>query len=308
MEEYSNIGHHSPPPRLSLSAPLAPSAQECLPSLTDIPGELAKRISRRQFLFGGTNRGGGGSEAGVIGAVLGTVGIGVGVMALGSPGADAKVFTDKYATIASLNSRLNVDIVDEFLGGSTETGEIGFLGWESFGTVTLASISESNHPGGIRISANNNQGGIRLANNSISLADPWDLTWIVKAVLGTTSMRVKIGPSSAIDSSPATAEIVFSFEDSLSPNWLAQVVQDDSSLIQEDTGIAYALGWWVLRIVRLPAKIDFYINDVLTNTIDDNEAVLPTTAGEFSVLDQSKVALNKQVLVDFLRAKLVVTR
>lgn len=53
--------------------------------MTDISGELAKRISRRQFLFGGGNRGGGGSEAGVLGTVLGAAGVGIGVMALGSP-------------------------------------------------------------------------------------------------------------------------------------------------------------------------------------------------------------------------------
>ena len=53
--------------------------------MTDISGELARRISRRQFLFGGRNSGGGGSETGVLGTILGAVGLGVGVMALGSP-------------------------------------------------------------------------------------------------------------------------------------------------------------------------------------------------------------------------------
>ena len=53
--------------------------------MSDVSGELARRISRRQFLFGGRNRGGGGSEAGVLGTFLGAAGLGVGVMALGSP-------------------------------------------------------------------------------------------------------------------------------------------------------------------------------------------------------------------------------
>ena len=64
--------------------------------MTDISGELVKRISRRQFLFGGRNSGGGGSEAGVLGAVLGAAGIGIGVMALGSPGPNAQSFQDAY--------------------------------------------------------------------------------------------------------------------------------------------------------------------------------------------------------------------
>ena len=62
----------------------------------DVSKELAKRISRRQFLFGGGNSGGGGSEAGVLGAVLGAAGIGVGVMALGSPGPSSQSFQDAY--------------------------------------------------------------------------------------------------------------------------------------------------------------------------------------------------------------------
>src|SRR3972149_5586687 len=52
----------------------------------DVSGELARRISRRQFLFGGRNSGGGRSETGVLGTVLGAAGLGVGGMALRRPG------------------------------------------------------------------------------------------------------------------------------------------------------------------------------------------------------------------------------
>jgi len=62
----------------------------------DVSGELARRISRRQFLFGGRNSGGGGSETGVLGTILGAAGVGVGVMALGSPGPSAQSFIDAY--------------------------------------------------------------------------------------------------------------------------------------------------------------------------------------------------------------------
>ena len=64
--------------------------------MSDTSQELAKRISRRQFLFGGGNRGGGGSETGVLGTILGAAWLGVGVMALGSPGPSAQSFQDAY--------------------------------------------------------------------------------------------------------------------------------------------------------------------------------------------------------------------
>src|SRR3972149_5792920 len=55
----------------------------------DVSGELARRINRRQFLFGGRNSGGGGSETGGLGTILGAAGVGVGVLALGSPASSA---------------------------------------------------------------------------------------------------------------------------------------------------------------------------------------------------------------------------
>jgi len=116
--------------------------------LSDVSGELARRISRRQFLFGGRNSGGGGSEAGVLGTILGAAGIGVGVMALGSPGPSAQSFQDAYVRkkpsteqiIQSQQSNQTAIVIREPVGGQTNEA---LERWEDENSGRYAAVARA---------------------------------------------------------------------------------------------------------------------------------------------------------------------
>jgi len=284
--------------------------------LSDISGELAKRISRRQFLFGGRNSGGGGSEAGVLGTILGAAGLGVGVMALGSPGPNASSFTDKYATIASLNRRLNVELVDEFILGFTETGEIGELNWSSqlsSGSIVYV-LWAANHPGIVRAQTTliANSFAIILAPGTtlvVPLNELWDISFISRFSGANTNVIISLGCSQAFTVPDSNAGIVFMFDSASNTNWQALVVDDNNVVVgQVVTSVTGSLNTWHLfRIKRLADSVEFYIDDVLEATI---------SLGISSVTEGSQIGFGvkttnttqKTLDVDFFKLLLTVNR
>ena len=118
--------------------------------MTDISGELAKRISRRQFLFGGRNSGGGGSEAGVLGTVLGAAGLGVGVMALGSPGPNAQSFQDAY--VRKGGDTMTGDLLAPNVTGTNSLRTPTFVAQGPSGDAAFVNAEDSvDFPGSTRI-------------------------------------------------------------------------------------------------------------------------------------------------------------
>ena len=283
--------------------------------MTDISGELAKRITRRQFLFGGRNSGGGGSEAGVLGTVLGAAGIGVGIMALGSPGPNASSFTDKYATIASLNRRLNVKLVEEFLGGSNEDGEIGENGWTvelSGGTAAVIDTTNAQHPGIKSLTSgfvSPNMATIRLGQNNLDQADNHDVTMIMRTTTSVlTSLIFRGGIAADIRDGQTINSMMFEFDPDLGDtNWMA-VTSDDYSVsnTRTDTGIAVVQNTWhVFRLKRSGSSVEFYIDDVLVAT---NTETLPTGFGEIAFTTANRVNGIKILQVDYMEYLVTVSR
>lgn len=226
-------------------------------------------------------------------------------------------FDARYATIASLNRRLNVQLVDEFYAGTSESGEVGELGWTVTGTIVFTA--SANHPGQWSIRAStvlDNASYIQLGNSTVSWADDWDQLWIVRPVSQITNTMLKTGLTDSISTEPVGDGFFFRYNsDDADPNWMAVVAEALTGEQAFDTGIAASLNtWYVLRIVKTGSTVKFYIDDVLVNTLVDGvDATFPSgvgTAGEFSSIVKNNAAggLNRQLNHDFFQLTQTVTR
>ena len=196
--------------------------------------------------------------------------------------------------------RLLVELVDEFLGGSNETGEVGELGWTTFGTGTLSQLGAiANHPGIYQIQVNNAGMGVRLGNNNIEMADLWDIVAIVSPTVSVANARIRIGMSPDHSLEGQTVAF-FEYDPAVSANWRAVDVEDT------DTGIAVVIGtWYVLRIRRVSAtNTEYYVDDVLKATHTSSV----TGPAEHGIWIQSQEVLNKRLSIDYWQALLSVTR
>ena len=248
--------------------------------------------------------------------MLGVAGIGVGVMALGSPGPSASGFTGKYATIASLNRRLNVKLVEEFLGGTNEDGEIGENGWTvelSGGTAAVIDTTNAQHPGIKSLTSgfvSPNMATIRLGQNNLDQADNHDVTMIMRTTTAAlTSLIFRGGIASDIRDGQTVTSMIFEFDPDLGDtNWMA-VTSDDygsASYTRTDTGIAVAQNaWHVFRLKRSGSSVEFYIDDVLVAT---HTETLPTGFGEIAFTTANRVNGIKILQADYMEYLVTVSR
>lgn len=207
-----------------------------------------------------------------------------------------------------------VDIIEEFLNGSTITGEIGSLGWRwlSGGPITIPTLA-ANHPGiyGHQTSTTQNtHAQVYLGANTFDLilaADKWDITWIVSP-LETTSLILWIGPSESLaqDTDNTVERYGFEYDPGAGDtNWM-RVTCDGTTETRESTGVAFAADWFKLRTVRTATGVDFYINGTAVGSIT---ATLPTSDLTIGLKLKNTAALaNRRILLDFFRAQIAVSR
>jgi hypothetical protein len=202
-----------------------------------------------------------------------------------------------------------VDVVDDFLSGSIETGEVGVLGWEyTSATAPTFQNSIANHPGIFRIATSTSSGNIAfLRKLGLHLANAtWEQTYIVR-IPTITSITIRVGLSASATTVPATENgMSFFFDPATSANWITRS-GNGTSQNTTTTGIAAAGNtFFKLRIKRNANNIEFYINDSLVDTDTSN---LPTSnAAQHFILARTNTTASRTLDIDFFRGQLTVSR
>ena len=227
--------------------------------------------------------------------------------------------------MGSINPETMIDLKDDFIGGSLESGEIGKLGWSFTGTNAVASHVASptgNNPGikGLATEAVINSPAILMLANGVTdttflPTSLFDVTYIVN-VGSIAGIKVRVGVSNDwtnYTNSVRGAWFVFNTgatdEGSSVTKW-ATVTRNASTTTFNNTTIANVSAGstvYKLRIVRTSATaIDFYIDGVLMFTHSTN---LPSAAVLPGIYVESLAAVTpKSINIDYFRLKLSVSR
>jgi hypothetical protein len=201
-------------------------------------------------------------------------------------------------------------IVDEFLFASTETGEIGELGWGfTNGTWNLVS-AEANHPGTCRrastavsltVASAYPGGGGTAVDMRFDQLD--EITWVVRVPTTIASMDIRIGLANDFTANPPINGAYFE-KLTADTNWFG-VGRVSSVETRTDTAVAAAADAWIkLRLRRVSATVlGFSVNggaeiQVAGNMPIDTTSLLPG----FQIIPTSANARNLDV--DFFSMRL----
>jgi len=217
--------------------------------------------------------------------------------------------------LGRVNPETTVQLTDEFIGGSLETGEIGELGW-AFTNPTVTHVDGvSNHPGIKNIASAATTGNISSfhlgTSQSAGSIDPdeyFDITYIVRPQTNTLQ-ELRVGMQIGYSASPATGGIYF-IHDTNTPNssetgaanpttteW-ACVTRSSSTSTLTDANVTVSTNtWYKLRIRRLSAtQIEFFIDGASVCTHSTN---IPTTAELSGIQIEPLEDVSKTTDVDY---------
>lgn len=234
------------------------------------------------------------------------------------------VSAEFIGVMGSVNPETLIDLKDDFIGGSIESGEIGKLGWSFTGTnaVVAHTTASTNNPGikNIATEAVINSPAILMLSNGVTDTSfipslLFDVTFIVN-LPSVVDTKVRIGVSddwTNYTNSTRGAWFVFNTggtdEISSTTKW-ATVTRTAGATTFNNTTIAdVSAGTTIykLRIVRTSSTaIDFYIAGVLMFTHSTN---LPSAAVLPGIFVESLAAsTSKGINIDYFRLKLPVSR
>jgi len=199
-------------------------------------------------------------------------------------------YAEFIGEMGKVNPYTTLDIIDEFMAGSTETGEIGDLGWSTgatVGTITVSRVAaEANNPGMINVDVSATLNGIVSVNlgggsNNIDPDDSFDITFRVRPQ-DNTNQELRVGMQTGATSAPGAAGIYF-IHDTNTPNssetaaanptlteW-ACVTRASSVSTLTDANVTVTINtWYKMRITRDASNVYFYIDNVLVCTHTTN--------------------------------------
>lgn len=201
---------------------------------------------------------------------------------------------------------------DDFVGGSTSSGQVGKLGWTTSGGSSNYRVSEANHLGIFRRDTGSSAGTVTLLNlvaatgsghNNGILGGTRDMSFLVRLNTNDSDTAVRVGDFQSASNDPPSSGDYFEklYADT---NWF-YVTRNGGTQTgsRTDTGIAVSTGWITLRINRASdASIDFYVNGTL---IGSQTANIPTSMAlnpGLQIVNQS--AASKTIDID--HAKIIV--
>lgn len=199
------------------------------------------------------------------------------------------------------NPRQPYILADDFLFASTETGEIGDLGWGfTNGTANLIGAPEANHPGAIARASSASANAVASTysgGGGTSVAMRYDqldeMTWIVKPATAGADFILRFGLLSDMTSATPTNGAYFE-RLAADTNWFG-VGRVSGVETRTDTGVALAADWFNLKMRRVSdTVVAFSVNgaaDVLvssntpiaSNTMVFGFQITPTTANARTV-------------------------
>lgn len=153
-------------------------------------------------------------------------------------------------------------LYDDFLGGSSETGEVGSLGWShtSAGTGGVArSASSADHPGIVALASGNVSGdvtslhlGTSASQVTIDVGAVLRMAWTARLV-ATTSQRARLGLGTDLGAANwGAGGVWFRYDSGISANWFF-VVRSGGVSASTDTGVAASTSWLTLACTQVPA-------------------------------------------------------
>jgi len=176
---------------------------------------------------------------------------------------------------------------DDFWGGSTETGEVGGVGWSfSNGSIVLTA-SEQNHPGVIirRSGTSANQVASLYLSSTTNTVFRFDefkyCTFVLSNVTTGSDFRIRAGLTvDAASETPANAIYLERLHGDT--NWFV-VTRASSSETRTDTGIAMSNGWIRVNIRRIShGNILFELNGYKTVSHTTNIMAASTNVAPFA--------------------------
>ena len=236
---------------------------------------------------------------------------------LGGAGASGSTYLRGDQTWASVTASppdpvTNINLVDEFMGGSLEAGEVGNLGWSFTTTAPTVTASVASHPGIRRINTSATSGNVNAfwtgaaANNDlIRFDEQWDFNFIV-SIPTITTVEVFCGAIDATTTAVGNQDRYgLAFNPATSAFW-RMTTGNGSSSTSTDTNVTVVAGTWcALRIVRTATGVDYYIDGALKGSIS---TTLPDTALSFGACVQTLTTVARNLDVDFFRMTLALSR
>lgn len=157
---------------------------------------------------------------------------------------------------------MSESLYDDFVGGGSETGEVGALGWShtSAGTGAVArSASSSDHPGIVAMASGNVSGdvtslylGTSASQAAIDAGAVLRMAWTARLV-ATANERVRLGLGTDLGAANWGADGVwFRFDSGVSANWYF-VVRSGGVSTSTDTGVAATTSWLTAACTQVPA-------------------------------------------------------
>jgi len=230
------------------------------------------------------------------------------------------IYASEFSHIVKTNPETTLDLVDDFMGGSTETGEVGKLGWTIAGTNAAISNSGSvptNNPGikTLATEAVINSPAQLVLGTSVNatqiVPDIFDITYIL-SLSSVADITVRVGLANDwTNLTAATRGVWFVFTTTVTgqenagmsvTKWVT-VTKNGGSVSYNNTTIAnVGTGIYKLRMVRVGASaIDFYINGVFMFQHTTNLPSAAVLAGIF--VESQAASTSKSVNIDYARIK-----
>jgi len=211
------------------------------------------------------------------------------------------VFTPPFRDPA--NPRSATILVDEFLFGSTEAGEMGELGWGfTSGTWNLVS-SAANHPGicrrastavSLAVASSYPGGGGSAVDMLFEQLN--EINWVVRVPTTIASMDIRIGLANDFTANPPINGAYFE-KLAADTNWFG-IGRVSSVETRTDTGVAAAADAWVnLKLRRVSETIlGFSVNGGAEIQVAGNMPIATTSLlPGFHIIPTSASARNLDV-------------
>ena len=216
------------------------------------------------------------------------------------------------------NPETKLTIIDDFIGGSTETGEVGESNWIVVAGALTTTSGLLNHPGIKNLDTGASINTITALALGASSAAPqfdadenFDSTYIIRTSSDLTSQEIRIGALAGNwTTNPAVTGVWFLYDsagtsadvDGLadSTHWLCVSAIGSVYTATAVTSQTVAVStWYKFRIRRLSAtEIQFFINDVSVCTHSTDN---PTTSIQSGFQIENLVAATRNIDIDYFK-------
>jgi len=200
-----------------------------------------------------------------------------------------------------------LDLIEDFLGGSSNHATIGELGWLVLGGTTNDAV-ESGRPGITTRTANDALTAMytKATNVQIFAANLKYFCWIIKTDASTVAdTEIRVGLSSNVPLTTPGHAIHFKYDSATDTNWQCQTY-NFSSATTTNSGVAVVANtWYRFEVTYDGTTVRFYINGTLVASHTTN---IPTAAMRWYSQLVSTTAADRSLWHDYTRLVLTMAR